>query len=304
MLFKRKEQNEVLDTIAQNDVRNDQVEELKKELEKMESLKNSFLESISTSKNIDKELNEVLNFVTDNVMNLNNVLENIINNEISNDNTEFEESLLEVKEKIEENNKLITDTSKNITDLNKQIEKTTSTISEVSSTVVKLEKNNVKMRSLIEKINDISSQTNLLALNAAIEAARAGEAGKGFSIVAQEVKKLSQMTQDAATDIGNELSKLTGALEFIANKSVEGEKDLENGRDLALKSENSFKDLINNKLIDSLNKFIDVTKDMNSSSTISEELQNLKSEIEEVITGIENVQEKLNERETLFEKTK
>lgn len=50
-------------------------------------------------------------------------------------------------------------------------------------------------------IEEIAGQTRLLSLNATIEAARAQEHGKAFSVVASEVRKLSDVTKSAAEEI-------------------------------------------------------------------------------------------------------
>ncbi len=57
-------------------------------------------------------------------------------------------------------------------------------------------------------ITEIAEQTNLLSLNASIEAARAGEQGRGFSVVASQIQKLAEQSNESARQIGTIISVL------------------------------------------------------------------------------------------------
>ncbi|MDT8717075.1 chemotaxis protein [Clostridium sp. 19966] len=74
---------------------------------------------------------------------------------------------------------------------------------------------------IIGAIQGVASQSNLLALNAAIEAARAGEAGRGFSVVAQEMRKLSQNSEDSVKKVLSVLNEMKESIEIIIKQMNE-----------------------------------------------------------------------------------
>lgn len=85
----------------------------------------------------------------------------------------------------------------------------------IASAVNQLNDNAKALVQINTLVSEVAAQTNLLGLNAAIEAARAGDLGRGFGVVADEIRRLSQMVRDSSKQVNNKVNEITQEIEHI-----------------------------------------------------------------------------------------
>ena len=113
------------------------------------------------------------------------------------------------------------------------MEQIRSSVAESNTVVSRLGERSVSIGRILNVIEDIAEQTNLLALNAAILAAQAGEYGKGFSVVASEIRDLSERTASSTRDIGNLIRSVQDEVANVLKTMSAGSTLVEQGVELS-----------------------------------------------------------------------
>lgn len=109
-------------------------------------------------------------------------------------------------------------------ELNEQTKSTNEITGVIVTEIENLAEKSKSIDVIVNVITNIISQTNLLSLNASIEAARAGEAGKGFSVVASEMRNLSEQTQMSINDIKSIIKTLQENMIMVASTAKQAEE--------------------------------------------------------------------------------
>jgi len=93
----------------------------------------------------------------------------------------------------------------------------------------------VDIEKVLSVIRDVTEQTNLLSLNAAILAAQAGEYGKSFSVVADEIRALSERTASSTREIGGIVKAIQKDIKDAVFSVDSAQLKVDEGNDLVVK---------------------------------------------------------------------
>lgn len=127
-------------------------------------------------------------------------------------------------------------------------------------------------------IASIAEETDLLSLNASIEAARAGENGKGFAVVAEQIKKLSEQSNQSS----NEIEETAMMLSEDSQKAVE---IMQKMQEIIMSQSESMKDT--QKVVEEVVQ--QIANSMQSIQQIKETTEHLANVRNEVLQAVETL---------------
>ncbi len=137
------------------------------------------------------------------------------------------------------------------------MEQVRQSVMEANAVVSRLGERSVAIGKILNVIEDVAEQTNLLALNAAILAAQAGEYGKGFSVVAAEIRDLSERTASSTRDIASLIRGVQEEVENALRVTAAGSSLVENGVALSHEAGKAL-----NNILDSASKASNMGKEI------------------------------------------
>ncbi len=195
--------------------------------------------------------------------------------------------------------------SKTVCIFNEKIKTTLDNSNKLTENINELSDKSKVIGDIVSTITAISRQTNLLALNASIEAARAGDAGKGFTVVAEEIRKLAEETDESTENIENIIKEMQVSIKDTEVHMTESNVLIHETSESSSDVSDYFK-LIEEKVqdaVDQVNKFSQDLKAMESDKEIvNHAMIDISSVSQEYAASTEEINATVEEQTANMEK--
>lgn len=291
--------------------------------------------------NIGKQLSASTNKASESVSEIRN-LYTFINNETTSLSTEavtIKDSSFQINDKAEQMKKSVQNQSEAISSTSAALTQMSASLTNISSIaneqrsgmdklitnldsqmkllqnlvndMTKVKESSDKVSTFVEAVNKISAQTGLLAMNASIEAAHAGSLGKGFSVIASEIRKLSEETSKNAQKISETLEENGAIVNATADSVTSFSNYTKTITDTLRKTIRVMEEIlsgvseIDTGTRDVMNALSRIVDDANTNTSLAEgvasEIIQQNSALQNISDGTEALQEKISSLESLLD---
>lgn len=253
-----------------------------------DALNDDAAETTTTMEQVESAVNDIAQGATSQADETQQATEHIVSmgNMIEETNNEVNK-LLSFTANMRDTTNQAQDILAELKNVNKKAEEYIDIIAEQTNTT---NESALKISEATKLITSIAEETNLLSLNASIEAARAGEQGRGFGVVAAEIQKLAEQSNESAQRIEDIIKELL----LDSEKAVEtmyGVKEIIRAQsDHVEQTETAFGELTNDmsRSIEGINNIANKTSMLDDARTnVVDIVQNLTAIAEENAAGTE-----------------
>lgn len=245
-------------------------------------------ETATTMEQVERAVNEIADGATSQADETQRATEQVIEmgNMVEATNEEVNK-LLAFAEEMQEYTQQAKETMGELEQVNQRAEEHIDIIAEQTNTTNAAA---LKISEATHLITSIAEETNLLALNASIEAARAGEQGKGFGVVASEIQKLAEQTNQSAVQIEEIVVELLRDSEKAVETMYDVKEIMRAQSDYVEQTERAFEQVATgvDESIEGINRISEKTSMLDDARTMVVDIvQNLTAIAEENAAGTE-----------------